>query len=114
MTPRITVSKGEGITIAAPVDATLDELLDAARRAHQKAQRRLHPGRNQVANEMRFRASSPRASGATWPEITAELEKLLERDGLDERQVRRWAERWERISEMFARAAAEGRLKADT
>ncbi len=112
---RIAVSKAH-VSIVAPLDVTEADLLDAARAAHRKARRRLEPNRDQRASALGFRAQAARASGATWREVTEDLATLTSRDDLDERQVRRWAKRWDDVALRLTHAAnAElRRAAADT
>ncbi len=88
----------EGIVISAALDVGETELLDAARMAHRKARRVMEPNRTRRADERSFRAKAARAQGATWREVADQLAELTGRENLTEREVQRWAERWDRMT----------------
>ncbi len=106
-----------GITITAPLDVTDTELIEATKAALRKAERRRAGRRtpHEIATEMGFRAKVAYSSGgATWREVTEQIAVLLQRDNLEEKQVRRWVERYDAMSRAWTDADNARRVSEDT
>ncbi len=111
--PTVEVTRG-GIVIRASLDVSEQDLLEAAMAAHRKAQRQISPTVREYGLEMGYRAHGARLRGVTWRRITADLAEQLGRPELEERQVQRWVNRWEKLVAQITDAYNAGQFEEDT